>query len=239
MKKIIAVAVAGLALSTGAFAGTFDGVNADLGLGGAYTNAKNSNLSLIPTENFANATPYGGTTSSGDFAGIASLGYSQEIGQGFNLAANLFYVIGHQRAGSGGNSGTNQDVNGDYISWNQGVSNKLNNTWGISVEPGYYFGKDTLGYVKLAWVNSNLNTSANMGAVNDTNPSSPYGGPTSGSTSNNINGFGYGLGVKQAITENIYLKGEVFGVSYGKVNVADGSVQPSQVAAFLSVGYKF
>lgn len=232
MKKIIAVAVAGLALSTGAFAGTFDGVNADLGIGGSYTQSKQSGFTAVddPSDPL-NALNVNGTTSQGDFTGIASIGYSQEISNGFNLAANLFYQIGHQRAGSTASSMIDPSNNANTT---MSVSSKLNNTWGISVEPGYYFGKDTLGYVKLAWVNSGLTTNASL------SQDGVAGGGSLNQTTN-INGFGYGLGVKQAITENIYLKGEVYGVTYGSANVGEGGLtsKPSQVSAFLSVGYKF
>lgn len=244
-KTLIATAIAATAiLSNSAFAGSFDGVNVDLGIGGANTSTNVNAGNFWGDDTGVPGAPFSNKTNSGDFAGIASLGYSQEIGSGFNLAANLFYVIGHQRGGAGGNSAAMSDPTAPEVnlSLSQNVSTKLNNTWGIAIEPGYYFGKDTLGYAKLAWVNSNLSANAAWsGNAVDTMSGATMSMSDSQNFSSNINGFGYGLGVKQKITDNWYAKAEVFGVSYGTASFGEGGLtaKPNQVFANIGVGYTF
>lgn len=69
MKKTIAViALAGL--STGAFAGGFDGFNVDLGIGGAGTSTKMSGSDQFDV---AGGPTFNGTTNSGSFNGMAPL----------------------------------------------------------------------------------------------------------------------------------------------------------------------
>lgn len=48
---------------------------------------------------------YNNRNTQGSANGLVSLGYSKELLQdiGLNLAANVYYVIGNQNAGSGGN----------------------------------------------------------------------------------------------------------------------------------------
>lgn len=234
---IAAIALAGL--STAVCAGGFDGFNVDLGIGGAGTSTKVSGSDQFDV---AGGPTFNGTTNSGSFNGMATLGYSQEIADsGFNLAANLFYVIGNQKSGALNNGGNFTDTNGDSLTLNQNVQNvSMKNTWGISVEPGWNFGKTTLGYAKLAWVNSNLNSTATVyGYNNTTSQTADVNG--SQSFNKNVNGFGYGIGAKQLITDNLYLKAEVMGVSYGSASFGDGaySNKPTQVMGFASIGYKF
>ena len=211
MKKIAIAAALGAA-STLAMAGGFDGPFVQLGIGGSSTSTKVTG---------ADTGSVNGTKSSGSFNGIVAGGYSQSIGSaGFNMAANIFYVIGNQNSGNGGNSS-------DGVTTTQ----KQKNTFGISVEPGWNFTDSTLGYVKLAWVNSQTNTSFNSSDSN-------------GSAKSNVNGFGYGLGVKQLLTKNIFVGVDLMGVSYGSAsNAFDSnsgvSAKPSQFLGFASVGYKF
>lgn len=180
-----------------------------------------------------------GTTSSGSFNGLVSAGYSQDFGvfneslKGFNLAANLFYVIGNQNAGSTSMSGT--DGRGDQRSAN--LSYKLKNTWGISVEPGWNFTESTLGFVKLAWVNTQFNGN---GSFSNSNGAADANGTIS--ESKTLNGFGYGLGVKQLVTKNIFVGVDLMGVTYNSYTPADSggnTFKPSQFMGFASVGYKF
>ena len=223
MKKIVVAAIA--LASTTAFAGGFDGPFVQLGIGGSSTGTKVSGTTV-------NTTSVDGTNSQGSFNGLVAGGYSQSFGN-FNLAANLFYVIGNQKAGSKTSNGLNTD--GESVSEN--YNSKLKNTWGISIEPGWNFTESTLGYAKLAWVMSQANTSMNY-------HNNVGGFDTTPSTSKTINGFGYGLGVKQMITKNIYAGVDLMGVSYQSYSVTDADLgtfnnRPRQFLGFASIGYKF
>lgn len=209
--KKIAIAAAIGAASTFAMAGGFDGPFVQLGIGGSSTKTNLSNFQ-------SSATGAGvSSVSGGSFNGLVAGGYSQDMGafnsdiKGLNLAANIFYVIGNQNSGSGMGSATRAS---DGFSQSLGGNFKGKSTFGISVEPGWNFTEQTLGYVKLAWVNTRLNGNWNY---SDNDPSSD-----SGSVTKIANGFGYGLGVKQLITKEIYVGVDLMGVTYGNVNMDDG-----------------
>ncbi len=233
-KTLAAIAIAGIA--TSAVASDFDGVNVQLGIGGSSTSTNLSGWS------YSDESPVNvnGKNSGGSFNGLVSLGYSHEIpdASGFNLAANLFYVIGNQSAGNSSNSGTWNDGSGAM--YNQISANrKLQNTFGISVEPGWNFTKSSLGYVKLAWVNSHQNIQASSFGQDLVTNQTQTGGLNQTKA---VNGFGYGLGFKQMITENIFGAIDVMGVSYGSAAYGGDNgmtSKPSQVMGFASIGYKF
>lgn len=232
MKKIIIATVvatiSGLAMAEGAFDGPF----VQLGIGGSSTSTK-----LSGTDSDLN-----GSSSQGSFNGLVAAGWSQSIGsEGFNLGANIFYVIGNQNAGEKSSS-YNISGPGFTANINENAQNKLQNTFGISVEPGWNFTDSTLGFVKLAWVNSRADGTYSGSFTCDA--PCTLSGATSGSTSTSgtktINGFGYGLGVKQLVTKNIYLGVDLMGVTYGSANIGEGaSAKASQFLGFASIGYKF
>lgn len=224
----------------------FDGFNFQIGIGGTQSQINASgteDTSLTPNPNF------NGSSSANRFNGITSIGYSQSFDnlfKGFNLAANVFYVIGNQSAGGSSNtvndSGIIQTLSGSY---------KLKNTWGISVEPGYYFNKDLLGYLKFAYVSS----SASVNATCYTSDSLCYGSSglfdsanSSATVNKTINGIGYGAGGKYLITKDVYAALDFLYVDYSKVNqsfswtgfnMSNASFKPQQFMGFVSVGYKF
>lgn len=235
MKKIILAsalaALAGSALAGGAFDGPF----VQLGIGGSATSTKTSGITADNS-----AVSLDGTSTQGSVNGLVTAGYSKDFGafneslKGFNLAANLFYVIGEQKAGnpsSGGLDGwgDTRGLSGNY---------KLQNTWGISVEPGWNFTESTLGFVKLAWVNTYSKTTINY-SNSDGNP----GGNGSQTFSKTLNGFGYGIGLKQLITKEIYAGVDLMGVTYNSNKYSEeglnASFKPTQFMGFVSVGYKF
>lgn len=225
MKRII-LAAAIATISSAAFAGSFDGPFVQLGIGGAYTSTKVTGLTT------GSGSSADGTVSGGSVNGLVAAGYSQEIAaSGFNLAANIFYVIGNQKSGSNSSTATNSS---NYTA-SIGTDNKLENTFGISIEPGWNFSKETLGYVKLAWVNTQ---SKNSISFSNNDPSS-----SQDAANKNLNGFGYGLGIKQMISKDIFAGIDLMGVTYGSNkpggDFSGSGFKPSQFLGFASVGYKF
>ncbi len=219
--KQLAIATALGVASTVTMAGGFDGPFVQMGVGGSATSSKASGDQTLASVN--------GTTNSGSFNGLVSAGWSQEIADsGFNLAGNLFYVIGNQNAGQ-----KNASYTGTAGFWEQqSLNTKLKNTFGVSVEPGWNFSKTTLGYAKLAWVNSRINLNDNY---TESNPSNNQSGAFNGT----VNGFGYGLGAKHLFTENIYGAVDLMGVTYNSYSVGPASFKPTQFLGFASIGYKF
>lgn len=238
----------------------FDGINFQIGVGGAQTQNTASG-----TED-TTLTPHphiNGMNSGTNFNGIVSLGYSQsldrafegffneEFFKGFNLAANVFYIGGNQVAGNANNtttanSGVVETLTGTY---------KLQNTWGVSLEPGYYFSPGVLGYFKLAYVGSTLNARFTCQSTDNAcrSPSGAQGNTSSFSRSDSIQGIGLGFGTKFAITEHIYGGIDFLHVNYGSpftksmqnINwILEGTAANAhfgqvQTMGFASVGYRF
>lgn len=230
----------------------FDGFNVQLGIGGIQNQVNASNtqdITLVPNPNINN------TTTGSSFNGIASLGYSQSFDnviKGFNLAGNVFYVIGNQSSGSVSNTTNGISAFDSSYSATETLSGsyKLKNTWGISVEPGYYFNKNLLGYLKFAYVSSTANASVSC-YTSDSVCSNGSIAPSSYSASSvnkTINGIGYGFGGKYQITQNVYTALDFLYVDYSKIsqdiswvadNITNASFKPQQYMGFISLGYKF
>lgn len=249
MKKLF-VGVVITAFSTVASAQqAFDGFNFQLGVGATQSQVKANNTDDTTLSTYPNIN---NTTTGTSFNGITSIGYSQSFDsllRGFNLAGNIFYVIGNQSAGNVSNyfppafsGGISETLAGKY---------KLQNTWGISLEPGYYFTQDLLGYLKFAYVSSTLNSSFSCAASDDLclTPGGSQGATSSFSTNQTINGIGYGIGGKYQITKNVYGALDFLYVDYSKSNqninwirtgvTANAGFKPQQYMGFVSIGYKF
>lgn len=224
---------------------SFDGMNVQLGAGLSYTHVNASGTQ----DNSWEGSPLdlNGSSSASRFNGLFSLGYSKSI-ESINVAANVFYVIGNQSGGGKSSSDSYNvsipDVYTGNLSENLSSTYQLKNTWGISLEPGYYFSEKALGYLKLAYVNSSLKSTLNC------NASDGYCNNTSATSSKNVNGFGYGLGAKYAFTQNVYGAVDLMGITYGSVSTSynwfpDGEYQnaasfrPTQFLGFISLGYRF
>lgn len=217
MKNMV---IAGLlaAAASGAMAdGAFDGVNAQIGLGfasiGNESTVSNEGNSYINNK-----------TSQPGMLGTIAAGYSYGFNKQFNLGANIFYNFGSDNAGSASlfNGAVTQQ-------------SKVKNLWGISVEPGYYFGDKSLGFVKLGWAMASTTQSAfdGDGSVNV--------------NTGTANGFLYGLGFKQLVTDNIYVGIDAYQVTFSSVSSTqdwgNGGInfqsKPNYTFGGINVGYKF
>lgn len=227
----------------------FDGFNFQLGVGATQNQIKANNTDdvTLPTNPNIN-----NTTTGTSFNGIASIGYSQSFDsfvRGFNLAGNIFYVVGNQSAGAVSNYFANSGLTA--VRETLAGKYKLQNTWGISLEPGYYFTNNILGYLKFAYVSSTLNSSFSCAASDNLclTPGGSQGATSSFSTNQTINGIGYGIGGKYQITKNVYGALDFLYVDYTKSNqninwinsnnTANAGFKPQQYMGFISVGYRF
>lgn len=191
MKKLImASALSAAFVSPAVFAQAtgFTGVYGQLGIGMNSGGTKSSAVdSASGTEIF------GGDLGQQNVAGNVALGYNYTFSNGFNLGANVFYNISGDSAGS---------LNGlDEFGQFQ-LNNKLKNIWGISVEPGYSFSNDSLGYLKLGWAQGQ-----NSWTFNDESNSDEFSLGTA-------NGFLYGIGYKHSINKNVYVGVEVYQIAF-------------------------
>jgi hypothetical protein len=227
MNKITATIFLITAASS-ATAGSFDGPFAQVGAGFAYLG---SNVSVTQTYDTPFTESYkGGETGA---MGNVALGYSYELPQSFNIAANVFYNFGSQNAGQ-----YNFGNVGDSYTY----QSKLKNIWGVSVEPGYNFGDKSLGFLKLGWASATA-------SVTSSGSDAGYSGALPpGTYSGTSNGFLYGLGFKQLLTENIFVGVEAYQVAFSTVTQSGssatfgnvtGSQKPNLTYGGINLGYKF
>lgn len=236
-RALLAMAIASVA-STASAGGAFDGPFVQLGIGGVGSQNKTTYQDDTATVlNFVGISS-NQTTNAGSFVGRVDAGWSQAI-EKFNLAGSIFYVIGNQSAGSNGFSQT-YTSGSDFLTVNGNQSYKLKNTWGLTVEPGYYLTDKTLGYLKFSWFNSRVSTSPNIGVSYSIGGDS-FSGSDSTTTSNTVNGAGFGIGAKQMFTDNIYGYLEYQYVQYGSTtdSTVGASYKPNQNYGMVGVGYKF
>lgn len=237
--KRISLAAAIAAISGSVFAGgAFDGPFVQLGIGGVGTQNNVSYQGDTATVlNFVGVNT-NQTTNGGSFVGRVDAGWSHAIDK-FNFAGGLFYVIGNQDSGS--NSFSRTYTNGSNTATLAGNQTfKLENSWGINIEPGYYITEKTLGYLKFSWFNSSVNANSNVSASYTIDGQS--GSIGAGTTTNNtVNGAGFGLGAKQMFTDNVYGYVEYQYVQYGSTtdNNAGASYKPNQNYGMVGIGYKF
>ena len=206
----LAFAVAGA--STAFAAESFSGFYVSAGVG-----QKNTNIE----EGVANA----GTSASiklGDtsFVGQFSGGYNFALDGGFRIGLGAFIDLGDGKAG--GASATIAGLAGTYAL-------KETRHYGISIEPGYAFTKDTVGYVKLMY--------------NWTKGEEVVSGATNASASNTFSAFGYGLGVKSIVSNNVYAFAEWQQTQYNTATFAAGAAtvtyKPNQTLGLVGLGMQF
>ena len=243
--KLLVAAAATLVANSAMAVGSFDGINAQIGVGVSSLGTQNSNT-------YSNTARTGNDLYSGNSSlnlaqtgvmGTASIGYSYGFAGGFNLAANAFYLGGTENAGQV-NSYSTQGGSNTPSTQSNNTQFKLKNIWGIVVEPGYYFGKDSLGFAKLGMAQASV--SGTSSDYNTTNT------PTTTNTSLNFgttSGFLYGLGFKQMVAKNVYVGVEAYQIMFGSKSVtntsASGSTtintsnKPNLTYGGITLGYKF
>jgi hypothetical protein len=184
--------------------GALNGVNIQLGLGFAEKSSQSD-------------WPYGGAnrydvSDKGALSSL-SLGYSHNFNNQFNIASNIFYLPGSNKAGE----------------WRSSYKWEIKDVWGVSIEPGYYFSDNTLGYFKAGYARASSESIASGDNAN-------YG---------TTDGFLYGLGFKQLLTNNIYVGLETYQIDFSKSKtvVSQGgsntSNKPALTYGGVMIGYKF
>jgi hypothetical protein len=240
--KLLVAAAATVFASSAMAVGAFDGINAQLGIG------MGSNSNQLTSSSYASGGGYSGSNSSSNSSagsptvfGTAAIGYSFGFANKFNLAANVFYMGGNDSAGnSNATAGNSRSEAGS-----ESTSIKMKDTFGVSIEPGYYFANQTLGYLKLGWAQTKVSLNSNSYDSTNNPPASSFNG------SANTQGALYGLGFKQMITSNVYLGVEAYQIQYANKSFSgtsrDGAVvsnftvtaKPTQSFGGVVLGYKF
>jgi len=211
MKKlIIASALSAAFVSPAVFAQAtgFTGFYGQVGLG---MNSSGSNVNAASPRDPSDQNDIGfslsGKLGEQNVAGSVALGYNLGLPNGFNIGANVFYNIAGDAAGSMGFG-----VEGADDSVSLTANNKLKNIWGISVEPGYSFSDNSLGFLKLGWAMAD--NSWSIGVAGEPSENISFG---------NNNGFLYGVGYKHLINKNVYVGVEVYQIAFSsKTTTPDG-----------------
>lgn len=224
MKKTFLITGLGLILSGASLAGSFDGPYAQLAVG------------IVNNQNKVQhtGTDHGGwkedwqSLSSNNAGGQIAIGYSYNPTGIFNIGANLFYDATSKNSGQ---------YTYSQPGWDYSIHSKLKNVWGFSVEPGAYLSDKTLGYVKLGWVNGKSSVKVTDAGFQVNSSSS-------------TNGVLYGIGVKQMLTNNLFIglelsqssfnrKSETIASPAGGADTETITTKPTQTKSFVTVGYKF
>lgn len=218
----------GVTISSGlCHSGSFDGPYAQLAIGVANNTSNVQHYWHSSVEDWR-------SMNTNNIAGQVTLGYSYNPVSIFNIAANVSYNI-------------SSDKSGQYTytqpGWNYTINSTLKNTWAISIEPGAYLADRTLGYVKLGWSNGKAGASLNSVST---------GAMTSGieNVNRTVNGFLFGVGAKQLLTENVYVGVEfsqsIFNQSSQTLNystlggnTSTYNMKPRQTMGVVTLGYKF
>jgi opacity protein-like surface antigen len=215
MSKKLLIAAAAVAMSSGAMAqSAFEGFYGQVGVG--YENNSFANKTASPSS-ISFAAP---SQSAGGFSGTVGLGYN------YAVAPNLVLGLGVDYNPLSVKSGQSALANG-LTGYN--TTTQASNRYNIFVTPGYQFGADKLGYIKLGYSAEQLKAQ-NSGGLS-----------TSGTA--NASGYIVGLGYKQLIDKNIYVFGEANYMTYSNIAISSGgssiNTTPSAYQALVGVGYKF
>ena len=222
IQKLVSLAL--LTLSVKAFAddkthSAFAGPYIRLGTGEQYSHIFNENVQATtgsPSFNQPSASSHG-------FLGQVLAGYGYDIGEKFNISANIFYNFGDKK------------VNDIRATWyHDTVKQELKNSVGFYLAPGYKFNDATLVFLKLGYAR------ADKEYIRETRTPSI-------NINDSVNGYLWGLGIKHSLTENIFLGIDFTKHNYGNTSQTTNlnglsvniSSKNEQTNALISIGYKF
>ena len=220
VKYYLSLALALNASSTFAEA-KFDGLNASLGLGIYNADSVYSNSESY-FDVSGNPMPNSFSKNTSTMFGDVSLGYSHKLQNNFNLAGSLFYSFGSLDQNY--HNAAAVDVSGNTII---DTKFKLRDLGGISIEPGYYFTDNLLGYFKLGYAVTSVKANAS-GYVESVNYNF-----------NNPGGFLYGIGAKYGITNNIFVGADLYKIDFGTNEITNSPhfTSPADLKIKLDVNY--
>lgn len=175
-------------------------------------------LSSVSSSQTSSYPSDNGNGQSGGF-GVLDLSYIKAIDKNFFLGVGATYDLG--------------EINAGYQNWRgYNYQAKLQNHYSAYIKPGFAVNDSAAIYAKLGynWATAKITDNGEI--------ISP------GSYSQNIHGFGYGLGTQIFLTKDIYTSVEVMRVNYNKVTFSDSGNNSTTFSAAsttgtVSVGYKF
>jgi opacity protein-like surface antigen len=150
-----------------------------------------------------------------DFSSLIDLSYGVNLEKNFSLSIGGTYDLTKSKVKL-------VDLNGDN------VSTELKDHYSIYIQPTYLINDNTGIFGKL-----NYNFAKNVGKITGNTET----------TTKNLEGWGYGLGIKTFLNANTFVQVEGNYVDYDthSTTINDNviSVNPKVLSALISIGYKF
>ena len=193
---------------------------------GAGYNSMETPLKLVEDDSgsISNIT-FGGSKK--NFNYLADISYGIEMNKDFAVSLGATYDF--SKSESEIISGT--DENGDTAS----IKGKLKDHYSVYLQPTYLINSSTGIFAKASYnfAKASYTISANTDSL---------------SLSDNVNGWGYGLGIKSFLNNNLFIQAEGSLTKYDRTSkniegdsgiIYDISSKPEVLSAIISIGYKF
>jgi len=220
------LAIACLLATSNAFSQTSNFTGPSLALYASHVDAKNDIEEV--TGLYANKNT---TTKKNNLIPGVDFNYGFAIENNFVIGLGATYDLSKTKTGEATRS---FDSVGDAVTII--TNNELKDHYSLYIQPTYVINKDSAMFAKLGkhFAKANYSWTHISNGVSDGN---------SFSNSSNIEGWGYGLGFKNFLSNNLFVQGEVGIVNYEKFidrsMIHSLSMKPETVNATISVGYKF
>jgi hypothetical protein len=217
-KKLLAsTALAGLLATSNAFSQTSKFTGPSLALSASHVAGTNEITDTLYSVDV--------TTKKNNFILGADINYGFAIGNNFVIGLGATYDFSKTKNGEETTTFTSEDATADV-----NYSNELKDHYSLYIQPTYVINKDSAMFAKLGRHFAKYTFTGAIPAV-----------PIVVSESLNIEGWGYGLGFKNFLSDNLFVQGEVVVVDYRENKVFDGIIltKPETTIATISVGYKF
>jgi hypothetical protein len=232
MNKILKLsAIALLASSTSLMAQSKNFEGFSIGVSGGYAGVE---ISASGTQTQSGDTDKSSSGSIGKIteSGSIDAGYSFSTGPNFLIGVTANYTPGKAKIGT--NSFTDNSTVGSQT---DSISGSIKNFYTISLEPTYVLSANSAIYAKIGYSHADVNLSSGSSNVSIT------------SYTNNVEGWTYGIGSKNMLTNNLYLTIEGSLTDYDTISVATSAADsgvassatgnPKVIQAKIGLGYRF
>jgi opacity protein-like surface antigen len=221
-KLLGCTALASLLATSNAFSQTSNFTGPSLALVASHVDAENDNTN--PDISLKT------TTAKNNFIAGVDFNYGFAIENNFVIGLGATYDFSKTKTGKSTVSFFESE---DEVTLT--TNNELKNHYSLYVQPTYVINKNSAMFAKLA---------KHFAKASITESSVDPSGNVILSTSENIEGWGYGLGLKTFLSNNIFVQAEAGIINYEKyettnTNPGVTSFKPEIVNATISVGYKF
>ena len=255
-KKLLAsTALAGLLATSNAFSQTTNFAGPSLALSGSYVGGSSA---FKTGETFGSLSGGDGINSKlGDQTNVipgVDLNYGFAMGNNFVLGLGATYDFSKTKTGG---FTSNYVINGEDATFT--IDSNLKDHYSLYIQPTYVINKDSAMFAKVGrhYAKSSVKSAGGFTVTDEESESSFLVGLLGDdkTVSKNIEGWGFGLGLKTFLTSNLFVQLEGGIVEYDKINLPfsldlselglgilsdnTGSHKIKTTNAMVSLGYKF